>query len=60
MVTDRPEIDCAIITAVSNELNQLVKCGLERREYSEQNAPTQYYCTSFEKEGETLQILIVK
>ena len=56
----RVQVDCAIITAVPNEWNQLLRSGFDWKEYSEPNDPTQYFYTDFEKEGEILHLLIAK
>lgn len=56
----RMKVDCAIITAVPNEWNQLLRCGLDWKEYTEANDPTQYYYADFEKEGDVIRILSAK
>lgn len=56
----RIQVDCAILTAVPNEWNQLLKCGLDWKEYTELNDPTQYFYSDFEKNGEILHVMIAK
>lgn len=53
-------IDCVIITAVDNEFNTVIKCGFTWKQYQREGDPTRYYYTTFEKNGNTLKLLLVK
>lgn len=54
------KIDCAIITAVQNEWNQLFNCGIEWKEYAKSDDPTQYFYSEYESKGDVINILIAK
>ena len=57
---DNLKIDCAIITAVQNEWDQLFRCGIVWKEYVKSDDPTQYFYSEYEKDGEVINILIAK
>lgn len=55
-----PKIDCAIITAVPNEWNELFALGLEWTEYKVQNDPTTYYWCTYKTGYRDINIVIAK